>query len=45
MEIEVQQSESGLVDEKRKEEELENLGPIGFKNVTQVYMKYNDSIL
>lgn len=33
-EIELTPSEVGIVDEKRKEEELENLGPLGYKNST-----------
>jgi hypothetical protein len=33
-ELDVQPSEAGIIDEKRKEEELEHLGSIGFKNVT-----------
>ena len=33
-EIELQASEAGVTDEKRKEEELENLGPLGYKNTT-----------
>lgn len=44
-EIELTASEQGIVDEKRKEEELENLGPLGFKNASQVYMKFQDMIV
>lgn len=40
VEIELQASEQVAVDEKRKEEELENLGPLGFKNASQTYYKY-----
>ena len=32
------------MDEKRKDEELENLGPLGFKNASQTYYKYQDMI-
>jgi len=31
-EIDLITSELGAVDDKRKDEELENLGPLGFKN-------------
>jgi hypothetical protein len=37
-------SEQGTVDEKRKEEELENMGPLGYKNSTQAYLKYQETI-
>jgi hypothetical protein len=37
-------SEQGIVDEKRKEEELENMGPLGYKNSTQAYLKYQETI-
>jgi len=43
-EIELQPEEQGQVDEKRKEEELENLGAIGFKNVSQAYLKFNETV-
>jgi len=43
-EIELTVSEQGALDDKRKDEELENLGPLGFKNSTQAYMKYQDMI-
>jgi hypothetical protein len=33
-ELDLQASEQGVVDEKRKDEELENLGPLGYKNAT-----------
>lgn len=32
------------MDDKRKEEELENLGPLGFKNSSQQYLKYQEMI-
>ena len=43
-ELDLTSIELGAVDEKRKDEELENLGPLGFKNSTQVYVKYQDMI-
>jgi hypothetical protein len=43
-ELELQATEVSIVDEKRKEEELEHLGAIGFKNVTQAYLKFNESV-
>jgi len=43
-EVEPNASEQGSVDEKRKEEELENLGPLGYKNPTQPYLKYAETI-
>lgn len=31
-------------DEKRKEEELEHLGPIGYKNTSQAYLKFPEAV-
>ena len=44
-EVELTQAEAGSVDEKRKEEELEHLGAIGFKNATQAYVKYPEMVI
>lgn len=33
------------MDEKRKDEELENLGPLGYKNSTQAYLKYQEMLV
>lgn len=41
--IELDDSEKPI-DDKRKEEELEVLGSIGFKNAKEPYMKLNDAI-
>ena len=41
--IELEDSEKPI-DDKRKEEELEVLGSIGFKNAKEPYMKLNDAI-
>ena len=42
-EVELQANENGAVDDKRKEEELEPLGPLGFKNAAQ--LKYPDMVV
>ena len=44
-EVEPTAAETGNVDEKRKEEELENLGPLGYKNPNQPYLKYAETIV
>jgi hypothetical protein len=41
--VDLQGSETGAVDEKRKEEELEALGPLGFKNAAQ--LKFPDMVV
>ena len=43
-EIDLIASETGSVDDKRKDEELENLGPLGFKNAAQAYLKFGETI-
>ena len=43
-EVEPTVAEAGALDEKRKEEELENLGPLGYKNPNQPYLKYAETI-
>lgn len=43
-EIDLTASEQGAVDDKRKDEELEGLGPLGFKNAAQAYLKYQETI-
>lgn len=43
-EVEPTAAEMGSVDDKRKEEELENLGPLGYKNPNQPYLKYAETI-
>lgn len=42
--IELQESETEI-DETRKADELEHLGPIGFKNSTQQYLKFPEAIM
>lgn len=43
-EVELTAAEQGTVDDKRKDEELENLGPLGYKNASQTYYKFPDMI-
>ena len=43
-EVELTVGEQGQADEKRKDEELENLGPLGYKNSTQTYYKFPEMI-
>ncbi len=43
-EVELTAAEQGVVDDKRKDEELENLGPLGYRNSTQTYYKFPDMI-
>lgn len=43
-ELDLTATEQGAIDEKRKDEELENLGPLGYKNSTQTYYKFQDMI-
>lgn len=43
-EVDLTAAEQGAVDDKRKDEELENLGPLGYKNASQTYYKFPDMI-